>query len=421
MHKYNYSGGLRLILAPLKETKAVTVLVLIKVGSRYEPTRIAGISHFLEHMMFKGTARRPNTLALSRELDRYGAEYNAYTAKDHTGYWIKINAEHLDLALDMLADMLFNSKLDQKEITREKGTIIEEINMYEDNPIMALDFCLDRIIFRGNTLAADEAGTKETVRAMNQKKMIAYRRSHYFLHNMVLVISGNFDKNRCEFLVKKYFTQKATDKKKTGFKKFKSIQKKPQIALKFKETEQVHLALGFLGPSYLARNLIASQLLMIILGGSMSSRLFINIRERQGLCYYIKAGLNVYQDVGNAVIYAGLDKSRIKEAVSLILLELKKIKDKGVTSEELNRAKEFIKGKLILELEDSSAVAEWYGRQELLLGKILTPEEKIKEIEKINKKDIISAAKEIFQRQKMNLALIGPYKEEKDFFELLKI
>lgn len=424
--KYTFKNGLQLILAPQCETKAVTVLVLFRAGSRYESENLAGISHFLEHMAFKGTLRRPTTLALSKELDKVGAEYNAYTASDQTGYWIKINAEHLDLALDMLSDMLLNAKLEAKEISREKGTIIEEINMYEDNPARYSEILLDEIVFQGNSLGRPVIGEKKTVHAITRNKMVDYKKKYYLPKNMVISVAGNIDGVKTKNLIEKYFfvapTFKSNNKKwDAKFIRFKPKQTKPRLNLKYKDTEQVHLSFGFVGPSYHDKDLIPAHLLSIILGGSMSSRLFINVRERQGLCYYIHSSLDVYQDTGNLTVKAGLDKNRIFAALELILNELKKIKSKGISQEELFKGKEYTKGKLILDLEDSSAVAEWYGRQQLLIGKIKTPEQKINEIMKITRQDVNRLAQKIFQTKKINLALIGPFKTEKEFLARLRI
>ncbi|MFH1456624.1 MAG: pitrilysin family protein [Patescibacteria group bacterium] len=424
MKKYKLKNGLQVILTPQKETKAVTVLVLVGAGSRYEDKNIAGISHFLEHMMFKGTEKRPNTFVLSKELDSVGADFNAYTAKDHTGYWIKINNEHIDLALDMLSDMIFNSKLEEKELNREKGTIIEEINMYDDTPMMWADVLMEEIIFKNSGLAHDQLGTKKNIRAMSKNKMINYKNKYYFPKNMLISVAGNFETNNIKNLIDKYFnglTKISQRAKVVKLGKIKFKQDKPQINLKYKNTEQIHLAFGFPAFGHKDKELLPANLLSVILGGSMSSRLFINVRERQGLCYYINSSLNVYQDIGNLSIRAGLDKERIIQAIKLILKELNKIKNKGITNAELKKAKEYIKGKMILNLEDSSSVAEWYGKQQFLIDKTKTPEQKIAEIMKISKIDVDKVAKKIFQTKSINLALIGPFTSENDFLKILKI
>ncbi|MFH1610608.1 MAG: pitrilysin family protein [Patescibacteria group bacterium] len=421
MKKYKLKNGLQVILTPQKETKAVTVLVLVGAGSRHESKNIAGISHFLEHMMFKGTYRRPNTLALSKELDSVGADFNAYTAKDHTGYWIKISNEHVELALDMLSDMVFNSKLEEKELNREKGTIIEEINMYDDMPMAWAEVLMEEEMYKNSSLAHDQLGTKINIRKTSRNKMVNYCAKHYFPTNILVSIAGNINVKDTKGMVEKYFDVSLRNKAKDKFKKVKIEQTRPQINLKYKNTEQVHLSFGFPGPSHKDKDLLPANLLSVVLGGSMSSRLFINVRERQGLCYYINSSLNIYQDIGNVSIRAGLDKERIMSAIELILRELKKIKTKGVTNAELKKAKEFIKGKMVLHLEDSSSIADWYGRQQLLVGKTKTPEQRINEIMKITKKNVDRVAKKIFQTKNINLALIGPFKSEKEFLKILKI
>jgi len=421
MKKIKLKNGLTVLLTPQKETKAVTILVLVGVGSRYEKDTQAGIAHFLEHMMFKGTMRRPSTLILSKELDKVGAEYNAYTSNDHTGYWIKINAEHLELAIDMLSDMLFHSKFEEKEIEREKGTIIEEINMYEDDPRRYSGVLLGEILYRGNTLARDVIGSKETVKAVTRNGMVNFLKANYFPKNMVVSIAGKINIKDTKDLIEDYFSRAIKNKAKPFYEKFNQIQKRPQVLLKYKDTEQVHLSIGFLGPSYKDEELVATQILSVILGGSMSSRLFINVRERKGLCYYIRCVTDTFQDIGGLVVQAGLDKKRIKAAIELILKELKKVKDKGITPDELKKGKEFLKGKLILDLEDSSSVAEWYGRQQLLIGRAKTPEKKLEEINEVTQKQVNKLAKRIFKKSMINLALIGPFKSDKEFKKLLKI
>ncbi len=421
MQKYTLKNGTRVILTPLKGTEAVTILVLYGVGSRHETEDIAGISHFLEHMMFKGTTKRPNTLVLSKELDQVGAQFNAYTSTDNTGYWIKVNSEHINLGLDMLSDMLHNSKLEEEEISREKGTIIEEINMYEDTPRRQVENLLMNIVFKGNTLARDIAGSKETVSQTTRQKMLNYWQTKYTPKNCIISIAGKFNQTQVENNIAKYFDKEVKENKKNTFIKFQEFQTVPQLKLHFKKTEQVHLSFGFTGPKLADKDLMATQLLGIILGGSMSSRLFINIRERHGLCYYIRATHDPVQDTGIFSISAGLDKKRIFKAIKLILEEIRKIKNQGVSIEELKKAQEFLKGHLILEMEDSSSVADWYGRQELMLGKTKTPTEKIKLIMSVKKTALDAVARKIFQTNKINLALIGPFKNEQEFLKIIKI
>jgi predicted Zn-dependent peptidase len=394
--------------------------VLFGIGSRYEKENEAGISHFLEHMMFKGTTQRPNTLILSQELDGIGAEFNAFTSKDVTGYYIKANSEHLARAIEILSDMLFNSKMEQAEIEREKGTIIEEINMYEDNPKNQAEEALEKILFEKNSLGREVAGTKKTVAAVNQQSLLSYWQKNYQPQRCVITVAGNLIENKTKKSLEKFFGRAQASARSVNFIKFKPQQKQPRLFLKYKKTEQAHLTLGFIGPKFGEPDFLAAKLLGVILGGSMSSRLFINIRERHGLCYYIRASHDTYEDVGATYLQAGLDKKRIYLAIKMIFAELKKIKT-GVSPAELKKAKEFIKGHIIMEMEDSAAVADWYGKQELFYRQHKTPAERIKELEKVTVSALTRVARKIFVNQKINLAIVGPYRSVAEFKKLLKI
>jgi len=416
------NNGLRLITASLPQTEAVAVLVLFKVGSRYENKDTSGVSHFIEHMMFKGTKKRPSTLAISKDLDSVGAEYNAFTSRDHTGYYIKVEREKIELALDILSDMLFNSKFEEKEIEREKSVICEEIRMYEDNPIMSIEDLFEQTLFGDHPLGWKISGTVEKVKSFNRKIMVEYKDKYYQPNNIVLGLAGRFGQRESN-LVKKYFGVSGV-KVKPAFKKFEIVSQKfekPKFKIQFKETEQVQLALGFPGYSYFDPQIYALQLLSIILGGYMSSRLFIAIREKRGLCYFIKSFVNIYEDTGNLVIQSGLDKVRITPAIGAIFEELDKIENKGVAAEELQRAKECVKGRMVLALEDSSQVADWYARQELLTKEILTPEEKLRKIFAVTQTEIQKVACDVMQKKRLSAALIGPFKDERPFAKFLKI
>lgn len=414
-------SGLRLITSPISGTEAATILILCKVGSRYEDLTQNGVSHFIEHMMFKGTKRRPETIDISRDLDSVGAEYNAFTSRDHTGYYIKIEQNKIELALDILSDMLWNSKFDEKEIKRESGVISEEIRMYEDNPMMFIEDLLEQTMFGDHPLGRKISGDVATVKSFKRKMMLEYRDRFYQPSNTVLSLAGKFD-DQAVGLAEKYFGGLGV-KAKPIFKKFdfSADEAKPKLKIQFKETEQVQLALGFPGFSHSDPKLYTLQLMSIILGGYMSSRLFISIREKRGLCYFIRSYTNVYEDTGNLVIQSGLDKTRITSAIGAIFEELDKVSRNGVTEEELERAKECVKGRLVLALEDSSQVADWYAKQDLLTGEILTPEEKLKKVFAVTSGDIKKIAKEVMQKKNMTVALIGPFKDETPFAKFLKL
>ncbi len=418
--KYIFKNGLRVIVAPMHETKAMTALVLVKVGSRYETRKINGVSHFVEHLMFKGTKKRPTSLDISKELDGIGAEYNAFTSKDHTGYYIKANYEKAELALEMLADMLFNSLFEAKEIERERGVIIEEINMYEDNPLMFAEDLFEQTMYGDHPLGWHIAGPKEVIKSIKRKDIIKYHHDYYQPKNMLVAVAGRMDAKLLS-LIKKYFGQTVNKQPVKDFPKIVINQSKPRVALKYKDTEQVQLCLGFPSYDYFDKKLYSLYLLGVVLGGNMSSRLFTSIREKKGLCYFIRAQVNVYQDTGNLMIQAGLDKSRLKEAIVEILKELKKIKTEGITAAELQQAKDFLKGKLILDLEASDHVASWFSKQEILTDKILTPAQQLELLAKVKLADIKKVAGELIVTRKINLSLIGPLKEKGVLAGLLKL
>ena len=421
--KFSLKNGLPVILVPKKESQSVAIFLIYKVGSRYEKNKpIYGASHFIEHLMFKGTKKRPSTLAISKELDSIGADFNAYTAKDHTAYHIKANAENLELACDILADMLNNSLFAAKEINKEKGVIIEEIKMFEDQPIQYAEILCEESIFSSSNLEHNIAGTRESINKMTRKDIIDYLNNFYSPQNAVLVVVGKINK-KVKNILSKYFVQKGFGKEFKGaeFTSFNNKQQEPHINLNYKDTNQAHLALGFPAYSYFHPNLYAFYLLAIILGGSMSSRLFIIVREKQGLCYYIRAQADVYEDTGDLMIRSGLDINKLKKALKAIFKDLKQIKEKGITEEELTKAKKFIKGRLTLQLEELNDLADFYGREFLLAKRILTPEQKIRKIMSVTRKQVNKVAKDIIKKEKLNLVLISPFKNHKEILNFINL
>ncbi|MFH0829108.1 MAG: pitrilysin family protein [Candidatus Kerfeldbacteria bacterium] len=419
-NRFTLRNGTRVLFAPLRETKAVTVLILFPIGSRYERGAINGSSHFLEHMFFKGTKNRPSTLEVSKELDGVGAEYNAFTGKDHTGYYVKVSSDKLPLALDILSDMLYHSLFDPKEIERERGVIVEEINMYEDNPMMSLDEIFEELMYKGNSLGMTIAGPRSVIRNVTRKQLMAYKEKFYTPRNLLLTVAGRFDERSATGLVRRYFGQGKGTRKRMVFPSFHPVQRSPAVKVRFRETEQIQIGLGFPAYGYGNRKLPALTLLSVILGGNMSSRLFIRIRERRGLCYFIRAERNVYQDTGSFLVRAGLDKTRLQEAIRAVWQELVETRETLVDDSELTRAKEFLRGKIILGLEDSEEIADWVGKQLLLQGKIETPEQKIATLMRVTSRDIRQVARELIRKERLNLALIGPFRTDKDVVSLVR-
>ncbi|MBU1132253.1 insulinase family protein [Patescibacteria group bacterium] len=423
MHKLvEFPNKAKLILIPFLDTKAITVLFLFGVGSRYEEKIINGASHFIEHLMFKGTKKRPTTLDISKDLDAVGAEFNAMTSKDYTGYYIKINHEQVELAVDILSDMLLNSKFDPTEIKREKGVIIEEINMYHDNPLMYIESVFEESVFQGSSLGWDISGPVSAIRKMTRKQLLDYRNKHYRPENLVIAVAGKID-SKITGLIKKRFVDKLDkdDEPLQEFVPFQPDQSAPRVKIQYRKTKQVQVALGFPCFGYNDPRIYALHLLTIILGGNMSSRLFISVRERRGLAYFVRCYPNFYQESGNFMVQSGLDITRLDEALKVILHELKKVKTEIMTKKELDDAREFLRGKTILNLEDSSNLAEYFAKQELLTGKMLTPEQKLKKYEQVTPSMIKEVANEIFQKKLFNLALIGPFKSKEKFFEQIDL
>jgi len=413
-------NGLRIITVPVKNTKAVTVLVLVGAGSKYERKEINGISHFLEHMFFKGTKKRPSTLKIAETLDKVGGVYNASTSKEFTGYFAKVGSEHLDLALDWVSDIFLNSKIESRELEKEKGVIIEELNMYLDTPVKYIGDLWEELLYKDQPAGWRIIGEKENILRFKRKDFLNYLKNHYSALNTVVCVAGNFEQKNILPKVKKYF-KKIRKRVPVGKIEVKEIQESPAHLLHFKKTDQTHLCLGVRGYNLFSPERYAQQLLSTILGGNMSSRLFIKIRERRGLAYYIQTGSEFYTDSGYLVTQTGIPHKEVFKVVNLILEEYKNIRDKKISKEELQKAKDYIKGNLILGLESSDALASFYAFQELLTGKILTLKEKFEMIDKVDREDVKNVAEELFQPKNLNLALIGPHKDAQSFKKILKI
>jgi len=418
--KITLPNGLRIITVPQKGTQAVTVLVLVGTGSKYEKKEINGISHFLEHMYFKGTKKRPSTLAIAETLDKVGGIYNAFTSEEYTGYFAKVAAPHFEIALDWVSDIFLNSLLSEKEIQREKGVIVEEINMRYDHPISYVQVLWPKLLYGDQPAGWDVVGTKENVLKMNREKLLNYMKSQYVASNTIISVAGKIGENEAISKVKKYFREiKATIPKSKS--PVIEKQSKPACLLHPKKTDQTHLCLGVRAFNLFHPQRYAQEILGVILGGMMSSRLFIAIRGKLGIAYYIKTDVTSDPDTGYLVTQAGVDNKNVEKAISAILKEYRKISQKRVPPIELKKAKDNIKGKLALELESSDAQASFYAGQELLEKKILTPEEIFAKIDKVSLNDVLKVAKDIFQPKKLNLALIGPFKDKEKFEKLLML
>lgn len=416
------ANGLRLILIPMESVKSVTALVMVGAGSRWESRQNNGISHFLEHMAFKGTKKRPSAILISSLIDGIGGEFNAFTSKETTGYYIKSSANHIKLILDVLSDMLKNSLFDVREINKERGVILEEINLYEDTPVRKIGDIYEQLLYGDTPMGWDVAGQKEIIKKIDRQNFLSYMGSLYSPHNMTVVVAGGFKPSAVTELVQKYFGQMPRFDTKSA-EKVVEKQKKPQVFIKQKKTEQAHLALGVRTFPVHDKRRYTLSVLATILGGGMSSRLFHEVREKRGLAYYVRSSNEAYDDCGSLVTTSGVDPKRIDEAITVILEEYYKIANSQfrIHNSELTKAKEYMKGHLILELEDSRAVAGFYGSQEILERKIETPDEAIAKIKAVTVEELEAVAKEIFRMERLNLAIIGQFDSGQRFQSLLKL
>ena len=413
-------NGLRIITVPQKNTQSLTVLVLVGTGSKYEKKEINGISHFLEHIYFKGTKKRPSTIAIAETLDKVGGIYNAFTGEEYTGYFAKVASSYFELALDWVSDIFLNSILPKEEIEKEKGVIIEEINMIYDHPMSYVQTLWNKLLYGDQPAGWDIAGTKETVSKMTREKLSDYMERQYVAKNTIVSIAGNFNEKEAISKVKKYFSKIKT-KKPIEKPKVLEKQKNPEVLLNSRQTDQTHLCLGVRTFNLFHPQRYAFDLLSAILGGMMSSRLFIEVRSKLGIAYYINTNSEMNPDTGFLFTQAGLDNKNVEKGILTILKEYKKISEKKVPASELKKAKDYLKGKTTLLLESSDAQASFYAAQELLEKTILTPEEIFKKIDQVSREDILQLAKEIFKPEKLNLALIGPFKDKKPLEKLLNI
>lgn len=417
--KAHLSNGLRVITVPMAGVKTVTVLVMVATGSRYETPEISGISHFIEHMPSKGTKKRPTSLALSSLIDSIGGATNAFTGKEYTGFYIKAAAEHLELLLDVLADEFLNPLFRKEDIENERGVIIEEINMYEDQPQARVGEVFEELLYQGSPLSRRISGEKETVSKITREQMLDFRHKMYHSGSSVIGVAGSMPP-AVKDLVEKYFGAVPKGQG-NSFLSADDSQERPKTAVYFKKTDQAHLCVGVRAYPLGHPDRYVLAVLGNILGGNMSSRLFIEVREKKGLAYYISTGAEEYHDSGYLVTQAGLRLSAVDEAVKIILREYVAMGAKAVSASELARAKEFFKGRMVLRLEDSFNVVSMYTSQEVLEKKIETPEEILAQVEKVTAEDIKRVAADIFVNEKLNLAIVGPFKEEGKFSKILTI
>jgi len=421
MKKTTLSNGLRVVTHKLESTKAVTVLVLVGAGSRFENKDISGISHFLEHMFFKGAERYKDSKAVSGAIDSVGGEFNAFTGKEYAGYYVKVASEKVDTAFDVLSDMMIHAKFDQEEIEKERGVILEEYNMYQDTPMYQIGWNYENLMFGDQPLGWDQIGTKEVIESVGHEDFVKYKEKLYTSDNTVVAVAGNIDHDEALEKVEKFFAMEKTEKA-YDFEKCVALEEgAPRVYLKEKKTEQAHLVIGVEAYPETHPDHWVLKVLSVILGGNMSSRMFLNVREKHGLAYYIRTGTDDYVDTGLISTTAGVDIKRAEMAVEKIVEQYKLISKAGeIDAAELAKAKSFLKGKMVLNLEDSEEYAHLLAKFELLHKDIMTPDEIMREIGAVTLADLERVAADLFSdASRLKMAIIGPYSDAGVFEKLL--
>ncbi|MBI2113375.1 MAG: insulinase family protein [Candidatus Wildermuthbacteria bacterium] len=408
--KTTLKNGVRVLTIPHQDTKAVTVLVLVATGSKYETKEQNGISHFLEHMFFKGTKKRPTPVEVVETIDEVGGAFNAFTSTEYTGYFVKVEYEHVNVALDLVSDIFFNSLFPSKEIQKEKGVVIEEINIYKDNPMRRIEDLWQKMLYGDQPAGWNIAGSPETVSSLTRKGLLAYMQSQYVSLNTVVCVAGRIDEQRTIKSVGKLFGNMKT----SAFKdksRVRDTQEKPNVLVEEKKTDQTRIALGVKGYDLSHPARYAQDVLATLLGGMMSSRLFLEVREKLGIAYDIRTSSENDTDTGHLVTMAGVPHAKTEIAIRAIMKEYKKIAKVKVSDKELKKAKDHMKGSMELGLESSEAKASFFGMQELLEKKFLTPSQVHATIAKVRAEDVRRVAQELFLPHKMNLAILGPSKD----------
>ena len=403
-------NGLRVITTPMPQTRSVSVCIFIGVGSRYETEPQAGVSHFIEHLCFRGTPKRTTSREISEAIEGVGGIINAGTDKELTVYWCKIAQPHLPLALDVLADILLNSRLDPADIERERQVISEEINMSKDSPSQLVSMLIDELLWPQHPLGRDIAGSKESVAAITREMIVDYLGRQYLPANTVVSVAGAGEHGEMVSAIEQALGEWVEPKPNPTYSPYKE-QKFPRLRIEAKETEQAHLCLALSGLSLFHPKRFTLDLLNVILGEGMSSRLFTEIRDRMGLAYSIHSYAEHFADTGSVTIYAGVEPKNLPVAIKAILEQLSKLKE-PIPKAELTKAKELSKGRLLLRMEDSRSVAGWTGGQEILTRRVLSVDQVLDIVDVITAEEIQQLAGELLVPNQLRLAVVGPVADE---------
>ena len=403
-------NGLAVAAKPMSHMESVSFGIWIRAGARYEDTKNNGISHLLEHLLFKGTKTR-GMKEIKQAIEGRGGSFNGFTSEEVTCYLVKLLAKDAALGVDILSDMVLNPKLDEKEIEKEKSVIVEEINMYKDIPAQHVHEILTEMLWPNQPLGMPLAGTVESVNSIGKRDVDAYKDTFYNPNNMLLIGAGRIKEDELSGLAGKYLSVSAKAEPPRFTEAFNN-QREPLLKVAKKDTEQTHMALAFHAMNRLSPDRYAASILNIILGANMSSRLFHAVRDELALCYEISSSVRKYEDAGAFVIGAGLDESNLVRALEVIFKELNRIKNEPVPDEELERAKEFYKGQLLFTLEDTMSHMLWLGEKIVSKEKELDVNKILDKVASISKDDIMRVSGRVFKDESMNLAVIGPVKDE---------
>ncbi len=420
IYKKKYQNGLRALVIPMENNPTVSIMAMTSTGSIHENKDNNGISHFLEHLHFKGTKKRLNAKIISEEFDSMGSLNNASTDSEITAYYAKGDSKNFSKMLDLISDMYLNATFPEKEMEKEKGVIIEEINMYEDRPQNQVEELLNSLLYGDQPMGRSIAGTKENIRKMTRADILDYKKKNYVAEKTLVVAVGKVDKEKAFKEIEKKFKDIPVSKGLLAV-KTKEKQDKSQVKTKNKKTDQTHLSFGFRAFSYLDnKNSAKVTLLSDILGKSMSSRLFLKLRGEMGVAYYVSANNFTSRDCGYLSIIAGVSNDKLKEVIKEILKECKRIAEEGVDEKELNKVKAIRISCLKMSLESSDGVALDYGYQELLKNETPSLDERIRRIKEVTTKDIQKIAQKIFRNDNLNLAIVGPDLDEKEIKKVCK-
>jgi predicted Zn-dependent peptidase len=417
--KTTLDNGLRLITANMPHTRSVSICIFIGAGSRYETEPEAGISHFIEHLFFKGTEKRPSSRKISEAIEGVGGIINGGTDKEMTVYWCKVAQLHFPLALDVLADILLHSRFDPQDVENERKVITEEINMERDSPAHLADLLIDELLWPGHPLGRDIAGGKRSVAGITREAMLDYLSRQYLPGNAVVAIAGAVQHQETIDSVAQALGGWANIKPRPEYTAYKEA-KFPRLHIKTKDTEQAHLCLGLSGLSIFHPKRFTLDLLNVILGEGMSSRLFTEIRDHLGLAYSIHSFVDHFLDTGSIIIYAGVEPKNLKVAIAAIVEQLSQLKE-PVPEAELSKAKELAKGRLLLRMEDSRSVASWAGGQEVLTGQIRSVDQVMSIVDAITTEELKELARELLLENQLRLAVVGPVAKDEPLEELLKL